>query len=224
MDTVKMMEWLARNLTLTNVLLVIILGVVLAYITKTPNYLRDKLQKGNSKALQVESFYRQISGDNLRDIVDRWNEQYFDNMHGSQNIDQEALEGLIKETITLASSKTNIYLAAMLQHIYTHPTEDENNSDAPTDFSLMVYMALIVTSLKEDFTGETMDYTLLLQDYLTDFNEQKMNIRKTGNLIKKEIKSSKKGTKIMSFTTSLIVAIIVLVIFLFGIIYMINKL
>lgn len=212
MEEWKIVKWLAENLSATNVLLSIIVLVLIAYLTKSPDWLRDKFQKRNAQVLQIEQFYRQNSGKDLKNIQNEWL-TIFNTM--GKNFTESKAQGLITRTIAVASGKTTVILTSMLQHIYQ---EDETDDT----YILMVYFAEVVDSLKKDFTGENMGAFILIQSKINDFQKELPKYKEAYKIYKREVKRTKRGIK-MPLTIKLIIIAAVLFIILALVVYFINK-
>lgn len=213
MEQWKMVKWLSENLSATNVLLAIIAFILVTYLAKSSDWLRDKFQKKNAQALQVEQFYRENSGEDLKGILSEWLD-HFESM--GQDFTSETAKVLIKRTMVVSSSRTTLILTSMLQHVYL---SDENDKD---NFVFMIYIAAIVDSLKKDFTAEGIGIFELIQFKINDFQDEIPKFKKAYKIYKKEIKRTKKGIG-MPLTSSLIIIIAVLVFILALVIYFINK-
>ncbi|WP_341864410.1 hypothetical protein [Leuconostoc citreum] len=205
--------WLSTNISATNVLLALLIIILVAYLTKSPDWLRDKFQKKNAQVLQIEQFYRQNSGKDLKNIQNEWLTT-FNNM-GNDFTELKA-QNLVKKTIAVASGRTTIILTSMLQHIY------QNDGKTDDTYTLMVYFASIVDSLKKDFTGEDTGAFVLIQSKINDFYNELPKYKKAYKIYKKEIKRTKRGIK-MPLSVKLVIIAAVLIVILALVIYFINK-
>ncbi|MGR8774223.1 hypothetical protein [Leuconostoc citreum] len=209
----ELVKWLSANLSATNILLAIIALVLISYLTKSSDWLRDKFQRKNAQVLQIEQFYRQNSGEDLKGLLNEWL-GHFNTVGKEFNADN--IEVLVKQTLAVSSGKTTIILTSMLQHIY------QNGEKKDDTYVLMIYFAAIVDSLKKDFTAEGLGIFVLIQSKINDFHKELPKYREAYSIYKKEIRKTKRGIG-MPLTGSLIIIIAGLVILLALIIYLINK-
>lgn len=209
----ELVKWLSNNLSATNILLAIIAVVLISYLTKSSDWLRDKFQKKNAQVLQIEQFYRQNSGEDLKGLLNEWLE-HFESM--GKEFTPDNTKELVKKTLAVSSSRTSLILTSMLQHVYLSEGKEDDG------FIMMIYLAAMVDSLKKDFTAESMGIFELIQFKINDFQNEIPKFKKSYKAYKKELRRTKRGIG-MSFTGSLIIIIAVLVILLALIIYLINK-
>lgn len=147
------------------------------------------------KALQVDSFYRQSGNSILQELMDDWITLATD-MDFVQKIasDPSYLQNLIKKTIGYASGRS-IKIAAeffQLNFVSSAPDEDGKIDEAQRDLAYkkgIVYFAMMVASLKKDFTGEEISPTDILRLKITDYEIQKDFFEQTILEIEQSVRS-----------------------------------
>lgn len=152
-------------------------------VKKIPDMVSDKLKSDRefefNKELQIDEFYRKDG--NLQQIMMEWTKYAIDN-DAMETLDskngQRDLKKLVQETLGYGSSRTVKLLTEMLQESYQSngkvEDEDEDDSINKSSMTIMVILAMIVSSLKEDFTGEKVDPLDVLKIKLTDYYDNKI--------------------------------------------------
>lgn len=217
MEAVELGNWLMQNFSVTNALLSIIIVLIIVYLVKTSDLLRDKFQKRNSQSLQVEEYFRKVSGEELRDLLNSWLDKL--NTKKNKKFTEDEANDIVQRTTVVASKRTTTILAAMLQHLYLN----ENDKSDQNATVLMIYIASIIGSLKYDFTNQKLDIFVVIQSKINDFAYHKNEYRKAYKIYKKELSQVRRGIK-MSGTVSLALILIILLFLLVIILYFINKL
>lgn len=171
-------------MTTVNWVLSVLLGLILIGIYNLPRHIytlfEEKYKFKNSRQLQVESYFRQMSGSKQEEILSKWTSFLTDmenttKKYSAENEDSTKLfRDLIHDTIMYGSDRTIKYVDGF---------KLIPDLDSSTDFSKsidelakqvkeqkpVVYMACIICSLKQDFTGyENSPIDLLkitIQDY-----------------------------------------------------------
>ncbi|KMK52902.1 hypothetical protein FEFB_13750 [Fructobacillus sp. EFB-N1] len=154
------------------VLLLIIYGII-----KLPDMVADKLkdtrQLSNNKQLQIDNYFRQSSGKSMQDVLSDW-VKIINDVDNSVLERPNDLQKLLNRTLVYSSAKTIKLLGMFLQHTY------KNGEKKIDDYSQLVYVAMIVSCLKFDFSGEILDPLDLLKvkyhDYLDNEEEFKQHL------------------------------------------------
>lgn len=155
--------------------------LVVYMIKKIPEMVSDKLKSDRefefNKELQIDEFYRKDG--NLQQIMMKWTELAIDT-NAMESLDskngQKKLRKLVQETLGYGSGRTVKLLTEMLQESYrsndteSENTESENNESINrSSATIMLLLAMVVSSLKEDFTGQKVDPLDVLKIKLTDY-------------------------------------------------------
>ncbi|WEA14120.1 hypothetical protein [Lactococcus garvieae] len=150
-------------------------------VKKIPDMVSDKLKSDRefefNKELQIDEFYRKDG--NLQQIMMEWTKYAIDN-DAMETLDskngQRKLKKLVQETLGYGSGRTVKLLTEMLQESYQSngKVDDEDDSINKSSATIMVILAMIVSSLKEDFTGEKVDPLDVLKIKLTDYYDNKI--------------------------------------------------
>lgn len=155
--------------------------LVVYMIKKIPEMVSDKLKSDRefefNKELQIDEFYRKDG--NLQQIMMKWTELAIDT-NAMESLDskngQKKLRKLVQETLGYGSGRTVKLLTEMLQESYrSNDTESENNESENNESinrssaTIMLLLAMVVSSLKEDFTGQKVDPLDVLKIKLTDY-------------------------------------------------------
>ena len=151
-----------------------LLAFVVYTIRKIPDMVSDKLKTDRefefNKALQIDEFYRKDG--NLQNIMLEWTHYAIVNdAMDSLNTDKgiKKLQVLVQKTVGYGSSRTVKLLAEMFQEVYQDNADNKSTKSGESGFSTMVIMAMIVSSLKEDFTGQKIEPLDILKIKINDY-------------------------------------------------------
>lgn len=186
----KAINW---NVVLS-ILILFTLWTADAHLKELPKMIRDMLKQNreyrSNHDLQIESYFRQASNEDLQAILNRWT-SFITNMEkAAQEMNSEdGTDEYVKlehETIMYGSPRT-VHAVAAMQHFEYH--EDENN---PNPYKLMMYMATIACSLKRDFTGYEVNPISLLEIKISDFDEYADKFVEYNKEIQQELDNAEK--------------------------------
>ena len=176
--------------------LLVLFGVwaVNSHLKELPKMIRDMLKQNreykSNHDLQIESYFRQTSNEELQEVLDKWT-SFITNMAkaaeemNSGNGTDEYVK-LEHQTIMYGSPRT-VHAVAAMQHFEYN--EDEKN---PNSYKLMMYIATIACSLKRDFTGYEVNPISLLEIKINDFDNYRDEFVKYNKEIQKEIDEAEK--------------------------------
>ncbi|AIS03574.1 hypothetical protein [Lactococcus lactis] len=161
-------------------------------VKKIPDMVRDKLKSDRefefNKALQVDEFYRKDG--NLQGIMLEWtnyaiSNNAMDDLNKAKGL--KKLQDLVQKTVGYGSSRTVKLLTEMFQEVYQNndskgqkdSSEDNKSDDASeSDYTTMVVLAMVVSSLKEDFTGIKIEPLDVLKIRITDYTKYEETFKK----------------------------------------------
>ena len=183
------------------ILLVLLILILLYFIREVPKLINKSFEQSkdykNNRQLQVEAYFRKMSGDYLREILANWFqllddadscydtkklEEYLGEIcnskenkddlerHKSLKIGElktEWIGSLVKRTILYASDDSIRLMSNLQQYIYT--TEE-------TDYHIhLAYVCNIISSLKKDFSGFKVDPMWIMESKINDVVKEKDN-------------------------------------------------
>lgn len=154
-----------------SVVISVLLIFIIYFIRKIPTMVNDKLKDNrsfqNSHDLQVEAYFRQVGNEETKNLLDDWIELIvkLDNEHNAKDIAE-----LTQRTILLGSSRTVKIMADMMQFNYKN---SQNNQNEDFSFTFMIYIAMIISSLKQDFTGYKTEPLDIIRMKISDYDEFK---------------------------------------------------
>ena len=100
---------------------------------------------------------------------------------------------LIHRTVIYGSDKTLNILASMTQYVYNHPEKGEDGKKidygSDSENMLSMYIACIISSLKDDFAGYTVDPLTIIQLKISDYDNLKESYKRCLSIIKKDVKN-----------------------------------
>lgn len=151
-----------------------LLLLVIHTIKKIPDMVSDKLKDVRehefNKELQVDEYYRKDG--NLQQIMMKWTHYAIDN-NAMDNINtksgQKELQELVKKTVGYGSSRTVKLLTEMFQGVYQNSNDGETYNSLESGYTTMILLSMIVSSLKEDFTGQKIDPLDVLKIKINDY-------------------------------------------------------
>lgn len=158
-------------------------GIVGGYLSYYFNKKIENLKIKSNKDLQVESFFRDISGQKLETNFSDWTELFF-NMTSINDMSQKDLESKLKKMlkeIFLYGSKDTVSKAVKMQQ-YTYRMSQEQQS-----INTFVYMFLfssVICSLKKDFTGYSVDEKELIKMMIKDYESKKVEFDQAYDIFK----------------------------------------
>lgn len=146
---------------------------------------RMEVFKSNSaKNLQIDNYFRNISGQELKEVFDFWSSIIF--LLGKQNNLKE-LPKFTQKTFMYGSVRTVKILSKFQQEAY-NIKYDKNSENDISNIKSLIYAACIVCSLKSDFSGVEINPLTILEIKLEDFYERKNEFIKYYNEILDELK------------------------------------
>lgn len=201
--TDKLYDLVISKITMDNWLQIVIILMLLVFFVRLPYMMQDKMSDKRMKALQTDSIFRNSSGSELRNVFDGWTKYLTDMNNIGDSMTPDKIKKLVHLTIMFGSNRTVSIAAAFLQHVYLNTADDdeggegEGENDNQPDFSetvpIMVYfIASMISSLKEDFTGEHVEPMIIVRMNMKDYQAHKKlysNARITVNNLIREAKS-----------------------------------
>ena len=128
----------------------------------------------NSKYMQIASYYREISGKDMQEILEKWTDILMDFKNADLD-DVNKITKLIKTTYLYSSPVTCKRLADFQAYNFKGNTETTKS---------LVLAAGIIVSLKNDFTGEWVTIEETLKLILTDFEEHEAGFKEVISQLK----------------------------------------
>lgn len=180
-------------LTFQNVIMLLILGAtaIMGYFMKElPKLLKElrveESRGNNEKDIQREAFFRQIKGTEIDETFSYWTSLLVDMdkiKETTTKKGQKELMEMQQKVLMYGSTKTVLVLSSMMQHVYKGGKLENQinvefgvkNDDKQTlqSYKFMYYIALLISSLKEDFTGYKIGPKDILEIKITDINSDK---------------------------------------------------
>lgn len=162
-------------LTFISILLTILILLVGYFLKETPKMVRDALKAerelGNSQQLQVEAYFRQISGQELQKVLSNWSNLYYNMEKTMDAMNEEGsdftYQDLLQQTLQLGADRTADILTDFQQYIYKH----ENDLGDKETATGTAYIACIVSSLKYDFSGYKVNPRDVIKLQIKDYDE-----------------------------------------------------
>lgn len=175
-----------------NTLILILIILVVYFIKELPKMFGEKWsqnrQARTSKELQVESYFRQQGGNDVKKLLTDWT-SFLTKMDQIENLmgkDGSKYNDLMHRTLLYGSKETIEIVAAMSQ--FNYQSEEIRKKQDPDGKKLMIYIATVIASLKYDFTGYKVKPISLLKAKLADIQEYRDQIDSLTKEIATEIK------------------------------------
>ena len=145
--------------------------------TKMSNALAlQKDEQVSAKHLQIDSYYRSISGDKLERLFSEWADFLLD-MDKISNTSQQKLtnklNGMMRGIVVYGSERTVRLASIFMQYNFSlNPDSRSNNT-----FILMLLYAKLIASLKMDFTGYEIDPEDILKMKINDLCSEENKLK-----------------------------------------------
>lgn len=182
-------------------IIVTFLSVVLIIVKVLPKIIAQSIAKlieqqrdyDFKKALQVDSFYRKSGNSVLQELMDDWIKLATDLDYVSK-MNPDELTKLVQKTVGYSSSRSIKIAAEFFQLSFVSYAKDKDGNVNVEKQQIanekgIVYFAMMVQSLKKDFTGEEIQALDVLRMKMTDYKEQKEFFKTTIAEIEKSIES-----------------------------------
>ncbi|KRN77483.1 hypothetical protein [Weissella minor] len=162
--------------------LIVILGVLYwGFAKKIPDMFRDALKQNRNfnfdKQLQIDNYYRLNGQSDMQKLILEWSNLLIDN-EGTKKMGPFGLLALQGQTIGYASEKTIKTVGNFMQFLYVQNTQDnseqnqsENKKGDEDTYTFIAFIAVIVSLLKQDFTGQSFDPIDLIRIKINDLNK-----------------------------------------------------
>ena len=142
--------------------------------------LKDSRTFQNSHNLQVESYFRQVGNEEIKNLLNDWTSLIV-NMDKTPKV--EFMTKLTQQTIMLGSSRTVKLVADMIQFNYINSQNNKRNEDFT--FTFMIYIAMIISSLKQDFTGYKTEPLDIIRIKISDYDKSENKYRQIYKKLKR---------------------------------------
>ncbi|MBS1008417.1 hypothetical protein [Leuconostoc suionicum] len=178
-------------------IILIVASLIVAMIKILPKIIAKSIEQQRDydfkKALQVDSFYRKSGNSILQELMDEWIKLATD-LDYVREMKPVDLTKLIQKTVGYSSSRSIKIAAEFFQLSFVSYSKDKDgNADVDkqqiANEKGIVYFAMMVQSLKKDFTGEEIKALDVLRMKLTDYNVKKEFFKTTIAEIEKSIDS-----------------------------------
>ncbi|MBC1362356.1 hypothetical protein IA938_08590 [Listeria welshimeri] len=143
----------------------------------------------NAKNMQIDNFFRSISGDKLEKTFDKWSNLILDLEKFSEKTNVSEMNMMLKNVFMYGSSETVRVATLFQQFNYKVGKKERNKMD---NWILMLLAAETICSLKFDFTGHKVDSMTLIRLKINDIEkpEVKEKAEEAMEFVKQLIKSN----------------------------------
>lgn len=172
------------------------LGVIaaiwlIAVVKKIPDSVSDKIRDErnftHTKELQIDNFFRQNSGSKMQEVLIAWVEILNDPNKVEKMSKNGGIQKLLNNTVGYSSPKTVKLMGLFFQSLYS--VNSKTSEDELSDMSSLVYVAMIASSLKYDFSGENINPIDLLRIKFNDYALHEQEMLESQKMIKKALES-----------------------------------
>ncbi|RFE01177.1 hypothetical protein [Streptococcus parauberis] len=169
------MEILFKSLSTISSIAVIFLAIYFKNLPKLLNDLTLENKKNkNQSNLQREAYFREISGAGIHKLLNDWMSMLADIENFNKKLKPATIIDMQSKTMMYGSEETVKVLSEMMKFIYEsnmgNEAQGSNNSknSKSEEFDLesaigFYFVAKLVTSLKKDFTGYSVDPMMLIR-------------------------------------------------------------
>lgn len=176
-------------MVILNIVMALVMIVLVGVVLKLPDYITknwlEQTKNQNAHNIQVESYFKQLGGKQQQEILSQWTDFLTDldktskKYDGSSTRSQRDFKKLIHDTVVYGSDRTVNLLSNYSHSVYEG---DDSNGN-----KMLVYVAYIITSLKNDFSGYKIEPLTLLKLMIKDYDELKPIYSKCAEEIEQEI-------------------------------------
>lgn len=181
-------------MSLNSLLLLLIFGgiAIIGYFVKDlPNLFRElaveESRGKNEREIQKEAFFRQIKGSDIDEAFNYWTSLMVDmdnkiNQIGTASGKKEFVK-MQQKVLMYGSNGTVTILSSMMQHVYRRGElkntvkvsfgDQDSTKENIQNYMLMFYIAYLISSLKKDFTGYSIDPIEILLIKINDIDSHK---------------------------------------------------
>lgn len=165
--------------TILSLLTLIPLSILAYFIKDLPKLFREmkvaEFKGQNDREIQVDSFFRQVKGSEIAEVLRFWSEMLLDMDNKVEEIteDQSKFIEVQLNTLMYGSENTVKILSKTMQHVYS----GEQREAREHTYMLMFYIAYIISSLKRDFTGYSIDPLDIIKTKINDINTDENKVR-----------------------------------------------
>ena len=185
-------------MVILNVVMTLVMIVLVGLILKLPDYITkswlEQTKNRNAHDIQVESYFKQLGGEQQQEVLSKWTEFLTDldkttqKYNGSSSSGQRNFKKLIHDTVVYGSDRTVNLLSNYSHSVYEGADSNGNK--------MLVYVAYIITSLKSDFSGYKIEPLTLLKLMIKDYDDLEEIYSKYAEEIEQEIQQHRSGENV----------------------------
>ncbi|QDJ29116.1 hypothetical protein BHS01_06730 [Lactococcus paracarnosus] len=135
----------------------------------------QKDQQVETRDLQVDNYYRSISGKTIEQLFSKWTDMVAD-VKKINKIKVDDINKMLKELMMYGSTESVHIGSVFMQISYRLQEDDYKNEYSDNPFLLMYVGAKLVASIKKDFTGYEVDPRDLLRMKINDIHTENKEI------------------------------------------------
>ena len=174
-----------------NIIVTLVSAVLIGLILRLPKlitrtWLEDTKNK-HAHEIQIESYFKQLGGKQQQEILSIWTDFLTDTDNATKKYSDarnpdsiRRFNKLLHDTVIYGSDRTVNILTSYTHNMY----ETVNIADGN---KILVYIAFIISSLKEDFSGYHIDPLSLLKLKLKDYDKYSAEYGNYAKEIEREI-------------------------------------
>lgn len=175
-----------------NIVMTLAIFVLIGVVLKLPEYITkswlEETKNKNAHNIQIESYFKQLGGQQQQEILSIWTEFLTDIAEATKKYSNakspdsiKRFNKLLHDTVIYGSDRTVNILTNYTHNMYS---KKDNNGDGG---KMMVYVAYIISSLKEDFSGYHVNPLSLLKLKLKDYDDYVDKYKEYAKEIEREI-------------------------------------
>lgn len=161
-------------------LIAIVFGLFIYNLLKEmPKMIGEKIKSEReftfNKSLQIDQFYRKDG--TLQTIMMQWAKYAMDMDFVAKALSTDKgkrdMNELLQKTVGYGSPRTIALVSIMFQDLYKNDSLNIDETDTSTESGLdtLVILAMIFSSLKNDFTGQLIDELEIIKIKINDYDE-----------------------------------------------------
>jgi len=178
-------------MVIVNIIMTIVMLVFIGVILKLPDYIvkswLEQTKNKNAHEIQIESYFKQLGGKQQQEILSIWTDFLTDTDNATKKYSDaknpdsiNRFNKLLHDTVIYGSDRTVSILTSYTHNMYKTVSVADSNK-------ILVYIAFIISSLKEDFSGYHIEPLSLIKLKLKDYDNYSDEYKKYAKEIEQEI-------------------------------------
>lgn len=151
----------------------VIITVLVMYIKVIPelhkNLILQSKEHDNNRNLQQEAYYRQLSGEKIEKLFEKWTNFLVD-LRTIENMDEDTMYSITSDVFMYGSDETINSFAKYMKSTYRSESIQNELGEDFSAFQIYIF-SLILSQLKYDFTGFKVNPLTFIKAKINDYDD-----------------------------------------------------